>query len=107
MKRSTAVVALGLLLALPCLALVAHGERPDKGGKPELVTIAHLAEVIEGYVDVDGDFGEAGAEGTLSAYVVITISEKALDMHLAHGDLAVWDEPGRRFARFAPNPPGL
>jgi hypothetical protein len=97
MKRGLVLLcALGLVFAV---VITAEAKKDDK---PQKVLIAHVEEVIEGFVN------EAGEVGTLTLYHVISVSNRSLDAHAAHGDI-VPAPPGYvkcdRFEEFVPYPP--
>lgn len=97
------LLAVALAAAIPILATPTNGAPPPE--KPQRVKIAHLAEIVEGYVDEDGDFGEPGTVGTLYQYHVIMISDRAKDAHVAHGDIYPTEEDvGTWFDEFEPAP---
>ena len=79
MKRCLVLLcALGLVLAV---AISAEAKKNGPKPKPVKVLIAHVEEVIEDYVD------PSGALGTLTRYHVISVSDRSLKAHEAHGDI--------------------
>jgi hypothetical protein len=80
MRRLVAAfVFLGLVVAIPALALAAKGDGPQN---PPKVIIAHLADQVDQIDDVTGE-----VLGTTYYYNVIEVSEKAVDTHVEHGDV--------------------
>lgn len=72
-----------LALAAVVTLVFAMFVSPLSAAKPEKVLVAHLAEVVE----VTPDNAEGTPAGTYYYYNVIEISAKAVEAHLAHGDV--------------------
>jgi hypothetical protein len=79
MKRALVLLCvLGLVLAV---AISAEAKKEPPKPKPVKVLIAHVEEVIEDFVD------PTGVVGTLTLYHVISVSDRSLKAHEAHGDI--------------------
>jgi hypothetical protein len=82
MKRGLVLLCvLGLVLAVAVSADAKKKAKKPRKPKPVKVLIAHVEDVIEDYVD------PAGVVGTLTTYHVISVSDRSLKAHAAHGDI--------------------